>query len=545
MIHKKLCKIKNKYLGNLIRKNVCGGGWRYLILFLMCIYIVIGIIIVSDYSVSTDEPNERRTMYINLNYITTLLGKEPMDVPELDSYVDKYYGIFLQMPTALFEVGHKGLDYIYHYRHLYTFCVCIAGYIAFCFMCQKIFDSYPLALLGTVMIALYPRFFGEQFYNIKDMFFVASYMFAMWATYIIIEGNFTWKKIIIFSFISALATNVRIVGAIFVILLIGYMWIAYVLEKGFAAGYYKLTWKRTLLVSIAIIAFYFAFLVLMYPVAWESPVHTMVEIFSKFSNYDDWSGAIVFMGNIISKEELPWNYIPVWMLISIPIWYILLFFITGILAVCKVILKIKKKDKLVDLFFQYKYFIWCALLAIVPMGAILVKHATLYSGWRHCYFLLPPLIIFILFGIDYIIKKGKKGCRIACFALIILGMTLQIRWICINHPYEMVYFNSIGKTWAADFDRDYWHMAELQAYEWIMENDDSDKITINSTGTLFFLNLLDEEQRERVEKVQEPMYFIETYRGKTGNEVKIEGYEEIHAIVVDNFKIASVFQKKV
>ncbi|GFI68574.1 hypothetical protein IMSAG249_00391 [Lachnospiraceae bacterium] len=541
MRHQKLHKAKYRYSRNLHKKI---GGWRYLILFLMCIYIVIGISTVGDYSVSTDEPNERRTMYINLNYITTLLGKEPMDVPELDSYVDKYYGIFLQMPTALFEVGHKGLDYIYHCRHLYTFCVCMMGYIAFYYLCQKIFSSYWVALLGTAMIALYPRFFAEQFYNIKDMFFVAAYMLAMWATYMVIEGNFTLKRIVIFSIMTALATNVRIVGIVFVILLLGYMWAACILEKIYAAGYYTLTCKKTLSVSIAIIIFYFVFLVLMYPVAWENPVRTIVEIFTKFSNYDDWSGAIVFMGKIISKEELPWNYIPVWMLISIPIWYILLFLMTGILAVWSVLSKIKKKNILVNLFFQYKYFIWCILLVIVPMGTILVKHATLYSGWRHCYFLLPPLVLFALYGVDHIIKKGKKGCMIAVFLLIILGITLQVRWICINHPYEMVYFNSIGKTWASDFDRDYWHMAELQAYEWIMENDDNDKITINSSGTLFFLNLLSGEQRERVEKTQDPMYFIETYRGKVGNEVEIDGYEEIYSIVVDNFKVASVFQKK-
>lgn len=529
-------------LKNLFKKI---GGQRCLVLLLMCIYIIIGVSIVNDYSVSTDEPNERRTMYINLNYVMTLFGKEPMDVPELDSYIDKYYGIFLQMPTALFEAGHKGLQYIFHCRHLYTFGVCMIGCIVFYLLCKKIFASRLLALLGTAMIALYPRFFAEQFYNIKDMLFVAAYMLAMWATYIVVEGNFTLKKIIIFSFVSALATNVRIVGIVFVLLMFGYMWAGCILEKIYTVGYYKLTWKRTMLVSVAIMAFYLAFLVLMYPVAWESPIDTIVDIFTKFSNYDDWSGAIVFMGKIISKEELPWNYIPVWMLISIPIWYILLFFMTAILTVCKVLLKIRKKNKLVNLFFQYKYFVWCALLAIVPMVAVWVKHATLYSGWRHCYFLLPPLVLFILHGVDFIIKRANKGCRIAALTLIILGIAFQVRWICINHPYEMVYFNSIGKNWASDFDRDYWHMAELQAYEWIMENDDSDKITIDSTGTLFFLNLLNEEQRERVENVQEPMYFIETYRGKTGNEVKIEGYEEIHAIVVDNFKIASVFQKKV
>lgn len=325
-------------------------------------------------------------MYINLNYITTLLGKEPMDVPELDSYVDRYYGIFLQLPTALFEVGHKGLDYIYHYRHLYTFCICTIGCAAFYYLCQKIFASYLIALLGTAMIAFYPRFFAEQFYNIKDMLFVAAYMLAMWSTYIVIEGNFTWKKIIFFSFMSALATNVRIVGIVFIILLIGYMWTACILEKIYAAGYYKLTWKRTLLVNIAIIVFYFAFLILMYPVAWGKPLHTILDIFTKFSNYDDWSGSIIFMGKNFLKDRLPWYYIPIWILVSVPIWYILSFLVTGVVAVRNIISRRREKDISIKLFFKYKYFVWSILLVAIPMGVIVLKHAALYNGWRHCYF---------------------------------------------------------------------------------------------------------------------------------------------------------------
>ena len=521
----------------------CKKGGRYFVLFFTCIYILIGIIVFSDYSVSTDEPNERRTMYVNLNYITTLVGKEPMDVPELESYEDRYYGIFLQMPTALFEAGHKGLAYIYNWRHLYTFGICVLGYVSFMYLCKKIFRSNLLALLGGAMVALYPRFFAEQFYNIKDMCFVAVYMLAMWATYMLIEKKFSWKWIVLFSFIAALATNVRIVGAVFIILLIGYVWVASIFEKYVNDGY-RLTYKKALFISVTVLAVYFVSLIIMYPVAWESPVRTIIDIFTKFSNYDDWNGTIVFMGKVITKEELPWYYIPVWMLISIPIWYILLFTITGVIAISKLIVKVRKRNSVLRAFFQYKYFVWCVLLAAVPFGAIVIKHATLYSGWRHCYFLLPPLTLFALYGIDYSLRKGKRKYQIIILLLMTLGMAFQVRWICVNHPHEMVYFNGIGKVWASDFDRDYWHMSERQAYEYIVENDDSEKFTINSSGNLFFLNLLEGEEKERVEKTGDATYYIETYRGKVGNEVEIEGYEEIYSIEVDHFKVASVLKRK-
>ena len=74
-------------------------------------------------------------------------------------------------------------------------------------------------------------------------------------------------------------------------------------------------------------------------------------------------------------------------------------------------------------------------------------------------------MLFILYGIDFVRKRGKKGYRIALSILMIIGIVSQVKWICVNHPHEMVYFNEIGRKYAAGFDRDYWHMAELQAYQ--------------------------------------------------------------------------------
>ncbi len=493
-------------------------------------------------------------MYINANYVLTLLGKESMDVPELDSYEDKYYGIFLQMPTAVFEIGSKGWNYIYTWRHLYTFGICVLGYIAFYFLCRKIFASDLTAFLGTAMIALYPRFFAEQFYNIKDMLFVAVYIFAMWGTCKVIESKFDWKWVVIFAFLSALATNVRIVGIIFVPLLTGYAWLVCLAERMnqteqvTASGESvsrELTTKRALIFSVLVFLLYFLFLVMMYPVAWAHPIRTMIEIFAKFSNYDDWTGAIVFMGKILSKEEVPWYYIPVWMLITVPIWYILLFLLTMGISFGKLVFKIKQRESWYTLLFQYKYFFWAVLLVLIPWGAIVVKHATLYSGWRHCYFLVPPLVLVVLYGVNHIMKRRGKGCKIPVFAFIALGLVIQMNWIRINHPHEMVYFNGVGKNWAADFDRDYWHMAEGKAYDYILENDHSDRITVDSTGTRYPLNFLTEEQRQRFEiTAEDPMYFIETYRGKLGNEIPLPGYNEIYSVTVDDFKIITVYKRE-
>ena len=529
-------EVKKSFLKN-IRINIFAIGLCFFV------YFLIGLCLFKDYGISTDEPFERSTMYININYIMTQLGRGSTDVPALETYEDKYYGMALQMPMVIFELGDRGFPFIYTCRHLYTFIICFIGYLAFFWLCKRIFNSNMLGLLGVTMIALYPRFFAEQFYNIKDLVFVSVFMIAMWATERLITNKFSWKWVIIFAVISAVATNVRVFGIIIMAFAIGYLWIACILERVYQTKVYDLTWKRALLISVTMLVLYMALWIILLPGAWENPIHSMIEMFTDFSDYD-WHGKIVFMGKVIEDNQLPWYYIPVWLLVSLPIWYIVCFLVSGGIAAGKVVSLIKKKKNLLpNMFFEHKYLTWCAALFLVPWLGIVAINATMYNAWRHCYFLLPPIVLFILYGIDFVRKRGKKGYRIALSILMIIGIVSQVKWICVNHPHEMVYFNEIGRKYAAGFDRDYWHMAELQAYQYIVENDNSENITLDSSGDQLFLNMLDEESRERIEISDDPTYYIETYRGKVGNECEKEGYEEIYFIEVDHFKVASILKK--
>ena len=61
-----------------------------------------------------------------------------------------------------------------------------------------------------------------------------------------------------------------------------------------------------------------------------------------------------------------------------------------------------------------------------------------------------------------------------------IGIGNQVRWIVVNHPYQMVYLNAMGKNWGADFDRDYWYLANVSLSRYILDHDDSDQITIKA-----------------------------------------------------------------
>lgn len=518
---------------------------KYIVIAFFAIYLVVGILIYKDYGISSDEPTERTTTLVNVKYVLETFGLDKADgiaVPELEEYSDKYYGTILQIPTFVLETMNLSLRAIYHGRHLYTFLICFIGYIFFFFLCKKMFKSDILGLLGAMMVALYPRFFAEQFYNIKDMIFAAVFMVSMYFFFRVIESDFKLKWLLIFSIVSAVSTNVRIVGIIFLILIIGYIVIDMIFGK--LSDKYCARCKHPFYSGIIISLTYFASFIVMLPFTWKNPLVRVAEVFIKFSKFDNWNSTIVFMGQILSKDNLPWYYIPVWLLISVPVWYIFLFILASIFGIITLvgIVKDKKLETILIVFSKYKYVLWSSLLVLIPWLGIVLFHSTVYNAWRHCYFMLPPIVLLILFGVQYIVTKWQKLYKPVAL-VIIAGMSLQLFWICNNHPYQMVYFNNIGKYFAADFDRDYWHMATLSSVRYIESIDDSDIITIDTSGNDYYLLMLNDGEQERIQPSDDPMYYIESYRGKVGNDYTISGYKEIYSISVDGFKVSTVYKK--
>lgn len=73
-----------------------------------------------------------------------------------------------------------------------------------------------------MMLALYPRFWGEQFTNIKDMVFMATCCWALLATALSLRHEGKWRWELLSALLFALCANTRIIGFLFPSLLFGY-----------------------------------------------------------------------------------------------------------------------------------------------------------------------------------------------------------------------------------------------------------------------------------------------------------------------------------
>ena len=164
------------------------------------IYFALGLLIVGDYGISTDEPTERETSLRQYQFAFSklyfLFTKRQSPGLEHDyvwyqnwlqgSNEDRFYGTFLQWPTVIlehwrgFDAEHFDPQTVYFSRHLLNFVYFYLALVYFYFLLKQRFQKRSLALLGILMIVLTPRFFAEAFYNNKDILFAAFYIITIY-----------------------------------------------------------------------------------------------------------------------------------------------------------------------------------------------------------------------------------------------------------------------------------------------------------------------------------------------------------------------------
>lgn len=516
-----------------------------LIAAVMLALLAAGLMEYGEHGFTLDEPTERRTSTVNYQYIVkALTGHEikAYDV-ELDELRDRYYGVALQLPMVMvehlnnFELHSRD---VYLMRHLFTFLICWAGYVCFYFFCQKIFHSRWLGLLGMLMLALYPRFWGEQFTNIKDMVFVSTVCAAMLATVCCLEHEDKRRYGLLAAVIYALCMNTRIVGVMIPLLLLGYRLVRDIWLCRPQDG----LWRR-IGRYLAQFGLCMAVYVALMPALWSNPIAGIAEVFGTFSNFNRWPGKELFCGTL--TPQVPWYYLPVWLGISLPLWYLAA--LMGFGAAFALNIRQAQRPKAGGFWtlvlVREKYIVFCLVLAVCPWVAAVVNQSTLYNGWRHFYFILPALIVLMLYFIGWLAKRlsARGRLRRALAALLCLLLGGQCAFIAYNHPFEKVYFNPVGIAVADGFSRDYWLEATCEQVRYILAHDPTEKIRIPYYGG--YADMLTPEEQARLsitEQEDSPDYIIDAYEYWTSaSQVAYAGYTPWHTIRVSGHPISTVF----
>lgn len=530
---------KTKVTQNIYR-FVTDGRAAVLVIFLLL--ILWGARSYNDYGLAVDDEVQRyhslvtyKELFLKEEYETETITTA--EIPSLERY-NVFYGVTLQLPLVFVEhIFDFQLSYaqIFEIRHAYIFMWLVIAAFFFYRTCMVLTEKKRwLSICGLLIFVLNPRTLVEACYNVKDMLCLPLYTIAMYYGIRILTREKS-RDVLWFGIAAALCTSVRIVGgtllAVLCIVLLGRGIAGHNMSKQirkiaalcyvFGLSYFTCMpklWnmvfgqnikKAVLMIAAGILAGlivrmgfvvqnkygkgiakkYFGGLAavsviglcagvrLWLPIA-SNLLQGIGKIFSVFGNYSVWDGDLFYWGEWILGLELPWHYLFVWIGISVPAAYILLFFVGAGVQIGAVTGSIKEK-KMKNSVAQYCLWLW-----LIPVIYVLVVNPVLYNGWRHMYFLYNVIALTAVMGLDRLLRiDGRKLWTAVVSGLLCVSFGMTGVWLVRNHPYEYTYFNPVVRSWAVkNFDLDYWCMAEQKCLQYMLDAE-PDKRTINFMAT--------------------------------------------------------------
>ena len=456
---------------------------------------VIGLYFSKDFGISWDEHGHRKRGKQNIAYISRVLGLEnflpvPQHVKNPDIRVIGYGPMFEILCLAseklfLIEDGKK----IYQFRHKINFTIYfISAFILYLFL-KLFFNSQVFGLIGAMFYLLNPRILAHGFFNPKDSIsqaIIACAILPLFLTY--------RKKSISMSLISGLLVGIAITIRL-PIIYIPFLFILLIIFRNFNDwSTFRIEFKNVKIIIYFLTATIIS-IFLCFPELWDAPIKKFQIIFGKLSHYQ-WAGNNLYLGKLIPAFNAPWHYIPVWIVVTTPITF-LMALIVGILKSSVDVINRKGKDYLFQTFMLAGF--------IVPIVIIAFIKSTLYNGWRHVFFIYPFIVFFMAYGFQIIyqwlsLKFTRNNTKILC-GLIIITFSNPLFFIFSAHPNQHVYFNKFaGPDPLENFEGDYWAASMRQAVDWIAENDARNNINVLSPLNVAWKNnvMLNKNYRDKL-----------------------------------------------
>lgn len=511
---------------------------------LFCLLFLFGLCSFQDYGLAGDAYEERRTCLVNYKYLFPSVADIQTDtvnfseIADLSEYADRYYGVALQLPTVFVEHFFDfNLTYnqIFQMRHLYTFLLFFAGCIFFFLLARMLTGSTAAACVGTAMFILSPRILADSMYNIKDIPFLSIFIVNLYVGLRFLRKPGPLSAALL-GIVSAVCTNTRIIGGIAVFACL----LAFLCDRT--------RWQRfsralglCLLCGIVCFVTYVAIT----PVTWSGPISAIIGTLRTFSSFDVYTFTNYFMGELIDGSQLPWYYLPVWIGLTTPLLYLILF---GVGTAGTAVGIVRRRGSLSS--YTERLFLFAT--AAVPLLYVFIASPVLYNGWRHFYFIYSVLILFALLGFQYLARllAGRKVFLLyGATGLYLLSIVL---WIGRNHPNEVVYFNYPSRSYAnANMDKDYWNVEAASAVEKLLALSDSESFSVvfypHSWYSQGIFSAADQARVQSVSRYypQSADYYLYTYLENPATE-EFYGYyyfDELSAGEASGIKFNAIFSR--
>ena len=397
-------------------------------------------------------------------YSTFGEDKAALNLPKTDMHL--YGGIFEVITGATNKLlGNDSPDTLgYHkVRHIYN---AIFGFIGILFVAllARMIAGWQAAILALLFMFLSPRFLGHSLMNPKDIPFAAGYIMSVYFIAVLLKELPKPKISTLIGLTLGIGISIGTrAGGVLVVAYLGLFaaidFIAkYGLSSLFKEGKMVLNYLKATLIPVIgglIIA------ILFWPYAMQDPFNNILEALAALSNYRV-NIRLLFGGDLVYAQELPMDYLPRWVLFTVP-----LFFITGIILFLTFLRSIFKNYAPMPI-------ILASFAFLFPFFYVILNGSTVYDGWRHLIFPYTGAVVLAAVAWHFLWHKfkTKKILRYTIIGALVLMMIEPAVFIARNISFPYVYFNPISGGMSAAFgqyETDYWGLSVKQAVNWMEE----------------------------------------------------------------------------
>lgn len=496
------------------------------------ILLGLGVFVYQDYGLTWDDLAQVEIGELNYKYVFE--GDEA-----LLTFKNRYYGPVFEM--LLYRITRDMADpQRFFMRHFLIFSLFVIGLFFFYLLGKRITKNWAAGLLGCVLIIASPRIFAHSFFNSKDIPFMAVFIIAIFTLIRYLDRR-TALNAVMHALTTAVLIGLRAPGVLVFVLTVALLPLDILIDN-------KTTRiNPALLTGLLYVGLTAILVILFWPILWHDPYHEFINALKQMSQYP-WPGVVLYRGLMVDPNNLPWHYIPVWVLITTPLQYLVLAGCGFLSAGWDILANFGK-----NLWPYRRSILIIAAWGILPVAAVILLESVLYDGWRQLFFIYPAIILFAVLGLQALFRwfANHLSYRVTAIVslMVVAAVIIPPMWVMVNtHPHQNVYFNRLGGEDMArvkrHFELDYWGLSYKQGLEYILANDPFDIIDVavaNRPGRIN-AHILPAEQAARLHFVVDSEtadYFLTNYRYHP------EPYEypdEIFSIEIGNTSILSVFR---
>jgi len=436
-----------------------GRLWDRLAAATLLIAAIVIALTFTDYGVTWDEDVHNWYGYFALDYYLTLFADQRA-LNWLNLY--NYGAAFDMVAAALNKFSPLG---VYETRHLLNGVVGLFG-LAGCWKLGRTLGGPRAGFIALIFLLLTPNYYGQMFNNPKDIPFAVG---GVWATYYMVRILPALPRpplglLIKMGLAIGLALGVRVGGLLFLcylglLLALSAAWqgvAARRLGVMVAAGATSL-WR--VLLPVAGVAF--AVMLVFWPWAQHDPIGHSLRALAFFS-HETFPFDTLFDGRFVPAADLPWEYLPTYILLALPELVLVLLAAAAALAMVGLLRSGRRQQRETVL-----GLLLLGFTIVFPVAYAIAIKAVLFDGMRHFIFVLPPIAVAAALVADRALTGlAALPYRQPIYAALGLYGVAHVATMVMLHPDQYVYYNAFvdGVDGAQrKFKLDYWANSYAEA----------------------------------------------------------------------------------